>query len=107
MKILPKQSDFYNIDVDDGWGSASAHPVVKIYIGDESDDGLPPLVDKLNEYIEKGFRFTRMELGGDMIGYKYFKITMMKHVTDPKKLSKGTRPCIGVENGCKEKPRDD
>ena len=77
MKLLAKPSDFYNVSVD-VFGSATDHPTVTIRVEDESDDGIPPLCDKLNELIEKGFKFTKVELSGDMIGYKYFEMELKK-----------------------------
>lgn len=75
MKLLAKPNDFYDIEID-VFGGGTNDPTYTITIHDESEDGISPLCDRINEMIEKGFRFTKFELSGDMIGYKIFKMEM-------------------------------
>lgn len=75
LKLLAKPDDFYNVEIDI-FGSGTNDPTYTINVSDETDDGIPPLCDRINELIERGFRFTNFNLDGDMIGWKYFEMKM-------------------------------
>ena len=77
MKLLAKPNDFYNIEID-VFGSATPNPTYTITVSDQSDDGLLPLCDKLNEIIDKGYRFIKCNLDGDDLGWKYFEMELQQ-----------------------------
>jgi len=75
MKVLARPRDFYDIEIN-CYGGGTGNPHYVINISDESDDGLPALVERINSLIDRGFIFSKFELTGDDIGYKVFNMEM-------------------------------
>lgn len=69
---IQRPLEYYNITVEEIGNT------VRIYHQEDNNDNIAAVCERLNGFIEQGYRFTKFELGGDMIGWKYIDMVLEK-----------------------------